>query len=197
MLKRIENYIDKLTENLDKESESSPKQADEVSRMISKYSAICAVTAMLPGYLIPGSDFIALTTIQCVMARNIAKHYGINPSFDEIKELVASVGMTLGLAFVAQQIVLSAYRTIVPYWGGVTTFGMVFSATYAVGFVIDRVYRARVRGEDLCPDSLKSIVDDLKEEGKVLAKEYNPRKMFKIAKSAWDESKEDDEDKVA
>lgn len=192
MLKRIENYIDRLTEHLDKESDSPDKKTDDVGRMISKYAAICAVTAMLPGYLIPGSDFVALTMIQCVMARNIAKHHGVNPSFDEIKELLTNIGMTLGLAFAAQQAVLSAYRTVVPYWGGVTTFGMVFSATYAVGFIIDRIYRAKENGEDLCPESLKSVVGDLKEEGKKLAKDYNPKKMYEAAKAAWDESKDDD-----
>jgi uncharacterized protein (DUF697 family) len=194
VLKRVENYIDKLTENLDKDSEHKD---DPVKSIISKYAAICAVTAMLPHSLIPGSDFVALTTIQCIMARNIAKHYGINPSFDELKELVTSLGMTLGLAFAAQQLVLSAYRTFIPYWGGVTTFGMVFSATYAIGYVIDRVYSSRVNGEDFCPENMKSILNDLKEEGKNLSKKYNPKKLKEIALKAWEDSKSNSKDKAA
>ncbi|OUR95715.1 hypothetical protein A9Q84_14535 [Halobacteriovorax marinus] len=195
MLHKIETFIKNLSEHIENDDQSS--NDDPVKKMISKYAAICAVFAMLPNSLIPGSDFVGLTLIQCVMARNIAKHYGKNPSFDELKELIKNIGMTMGLAFGAQQLVLSLYRTIVPYWGGVTTFAMVFSATYAVGYVIDCIYKSEAEGVDFCPDNMKTIIGDLKEEGKKLSKDFNPKKLFSHAKQAWSDTSKTNNDKAA
>jgi uncharacterized protein (DUF697 family) len=195
MLHKIETFIKNLSEHVENDNKSSSE--DPVKRMISKYAAICAVFAMLPTSLVPGSDFVGLTLIQCVMARNIAKHYGKNPSFDEIKELVKNIGMTMGLAFGAQQVVLSLYRTIIPYWGGVTTFALVFSATYSIGYVIDRVYKSEAEGVDFCPESMKSVIGDLKEEGKKLSKNFNPKKLFGFAKDAWRDVESKADDKAA
>jgi uncharacterized protein (DUF697 family) len=180
--------VDKLSKFLysefsDSKLKDSENVLDRVNNIIISFSCVCAVVAIMPAWLIPGADFWAISIVQTMMGLKIAEEYGKNMDRSDIIHLVKTLGLAFGLGFLGQQAVLSAYRTIVPVWGAITSFPLVFSASYVIG----KAFQYYFENEDKDLETIKkSIHKDWKKtakDGKKLAGNFK-EEVFELKDKA-------------
>src|SRR5690606_21358251 len=125
------NIISRAKERLQKEVFALEKRNDlnedqKVKQLITIFSTTCAAIAIQP---IPFADIFVLTPIQGIMGKKIAdiKGYSITEAgaVDVFKEMAGLVGLGL----LAQQLVIGAYKTVIPFLRAITTIPLVFGLT--------------------------------------------------------------------
>lgn len=141
---------------------------DKVVQLIQITSAVCAGVACQP---LPFADCFALTPIQGLMGCRIASVRGISLSQADGLALAKDIIGTIGLGIVGQQLVLGAYKTVIPFLGALTTIPLVYGTTYAIGKVMDASLRARAAHRSLSKDDLLAIFYGATAEGRALAEE--------------------------
>lgn len=151
----IENRIDLSTE-------------DKISRITHIACAACAAVAVQP---IPFADIFILTPIQAYMGSRIAAIRGVpiseSDSLQVIKEIIGAIGM----GFIAQQLALSIWKTLIPGAGGFMTIPIVYSLSYAIMRVMDAYFCAKAKNQNLSKDQIKELWKRAAEEGKERANE--------------------------
>jgi len=128
----------------------------KVKIIIRNYAIICAIIATQP---LPFADIFLLTPIQVMMGREISRIRGFNYSERDMKKTVLEISGLVGTGYLAQQGIIAAYKTFIPYLGAVTTIPLVFVATYAIGNIIDLYFMKVSDGsyieEDFKPQAKK------------------------------------------
>lgn len=165
--------IDKAKENIRKEVTEIEKRTDltddqKVTRICTIFATTCAAVAVQP---IPFADIFVLTPIQAYMGKKIADIRGFNISEAGAKEVFKELAGLVGLGFLSQQLVIGAYKTVLPFISGVTTIPLVFGLTYGMGKVMDYYFEKKIKGQKVDPEMIKRIFKQAKEEGRRKSKE--------------------------
>ncbi|MCK9521507.1 MAG: hypothetical protein M0R76_00485 [Proteobacteria bacterium] len=152
----------------DIESRTDLTDDKKAERIIVIFASVCAGVAVQP---IPFADIFILTPIQGYMATRLSAIRGEpikeKDGFTIFKEVMGLVGLGL----LAQQLIIGAYKTFIPFLGAVTTIPLVFAATYGIGKVLDAYFQARVKGKKLDKATARAIWKQAKAEGKKKGKE--------------------------
>ena len=151
--------------NIEKRTDINDKQKSE--KIIKIFSTTCAAIATQP---IPFADFFILTPIQAFMGTKIASIRGFPISESKAKEIIKELSSVIGMGFLAQQFIISGYKTFIPYLGAFTTIPMVYGMTYAMGKLMDNYFVQKIKNETIDPKKLKTIWNEVlkqkKKEGK-------------------------------
>ncbi len=146
----------------DIENRTDLSQAQKISQTIHIFSAICAGVAVQP---IPFADIFLLTPIQVYMGVRLSAVMGQPISERESSDMVKEIAGVAGMGLLAQQLVLGAYKTFLPFLGGFTTIPLVYGLTYAIGRVMEQYLMARQKNQKLSPDRIKELWQQFKREG--------------------------------
>lgn len=119
---------------LDIEKRTDLSADQKVNQIIVIFSSVCAGIAIQP---IPFADFFILTPIQAFMGSRISAIRGIPLAEKEVSDIVKEIVGAVGMGLLAQQLVIGAFKTFLPFLGGFMTIPVVFGATYAIGKVMD------------------------------------------------------------
>ncbi|WP_053976572.1 YcjF family protein [Mangrovimonas xylaniphaga] len=165
--------IDKAKDNLKREVLDIEKRTDltndqKVTRICTVFATSCAAVAVQP---IPFADIFVLTPIQAFMGKKIADIRGFNITEAGAKEIFKEIAGLVGLGFLSQQLVIGAYKTVLPFISGVTTIPLVFGLTYGMGKVMDYYFEKKIKGQKIDPEMIKIIFKQAKAEGKEKSKE--------------------------
>ena len=136
-------------------------QEKKVALIIHTTSLICGVIAAQP---IPFADVFVLTPIQLVMVTYLNKAIGNPYEKSKMNEILTSLLAIMGWGVLAQQLILGAYKTIVPFVAGITTIPLVYGATYALGTGAKILIEAKKNDIKVAEDELKKIISLAKKE---------------------------------
>jgi uncharacterized protein (DUF697 family) len=100
------------------------------------------------------------------MGTRIANIYGINIKEQDGIKIVKQIGGTVGLGFLAQQLAIGAYKTVLPFLGAVTTIPLVYGLTYGIGQVMDVYFKNQAEGKKFDKQEMKNIWKEKFREGK-------------------------------
>jgi len=146
--------------------------AIEINNTIKKYSAICAALAIQP---IPFADIFILTPTQILMGKKIADIRGYEIKENSIELILKEISGIIGMGIIAQQLVIGAYKTFLPFFGAVTTIPVVYGLTFGIGKSMDYYITAKMNGQQINKSELEKIFKSSREigerEGKLREKE--------------------------
>ncbi|MFQ3676129.1 MAG: hypothetical protein SNJ64_06290 [Endomicrobiia bacterium] len=150
----LEEQLKSLLEdkNLDKET--------KINRMIHLTGVICGVISLQP---IPIADILILTPIQIVMVLYIGKAMGFEISFSRATGILTEILGVIGLGMLSQNLVLLAYKTIIPYFGGTFTLPFVWAATFGIGTVAKEYYKLKKGMKKLTSEEDKRLKKEFRE----------------------------------
>lgn len=126
----------------------------EINNTIKKYSAICAALAIQP---IPFADIFILTPTQILMGKKIADLRGYEIKENSIELILKEISGTIGMGIIAQQLVIGAYKTFLPFFGAVTTIPVVYGLTFGIGKAMDYYITAKINGKHINKSELEKI----------------------------------------
>ncbi len=155
------------SEVLDIESRTDLTADEKVSRIIVIFSSVCAGIAIQP---IPFADIFILTPIQAFMGARISAIRGIPLAEKDVTEVLKEIAGVVGLGLLAQQLVIGAYKTFLPFLGGFMTIPVVFGLTYAIGQVMDQYFIRRAKGERMNKEEIKKAWERAKKAGEAEGK---------------------------
>lgn len=135
----------------------------KVSIIIHATSLVCALVAAQP---IPFADIFILTPIQLVMVTYLNKIIGNPYKSSELKEIITSLFAIVGWGVLAQQLVLGAYKTIIPFLGAITTIPLVYAATFALGNGARVMIESKLSDRKLSDTHLRYLVKSAQAEAK-------------------------------
>ena len=165
----IRNAKAKLKKEVsDIENRTDLTDEEKVSQIIKVFSIFCAAIAVQP---IPFADIFVLTPIQGYMGKKLADVRGYNITEAGATEVFKELAGLVGLGFLAQQLAIGAYKTVLPFLGGITTIPLVFGLTFGMGRVIDYYFVKKMRGEKIDKEALQNVFRQARAEGKNVAKE--------------------------
>tara|TARA_R110000868_G_scaffold361299_1_gene623277 strand:+ start:268 stop:831 length:564 start_codon:yes stop_codon:yes gene_type:complete len=170
---KASDVISKAKEKLRKEVSDIENRTDltdqqKVDKVITIFSTFCAAIAVQP---IPFADIFVLTPIQGYMGKKIADIRGYNISEAGAKEVFKELAGLVGLGFLAQQLAIGAYKTVLPFLGAITTIPLVFGLTFGMGRVVDYYFTKKIKGEKITKNDLKNVMKKAKAESKDVMKE--------------------------
>lgn len=144
----------------------------EINNTIKKYSAICAGLAIQP---IPFADIFILTPTQILMGKKIADLRGYEIKENSIEIILKEISGIIGMGIIAQQLVIGAYKTFLPFFGAITTIPVVYGLTYGIGKSMDYYINTKINGKPINKSELEKIFKSSREigerEGKLKEKE--------------------------
>ncbi len=135
----------------------------KISIIIHATSLICAIVAAQP---LPFADIFFLTPIQVIMVTAMSRVLGDPIDKNNPKEIVASVAAVVGWGVLAQQLILAGYKTIIPFFGALTTIPVVYAATFGLGCAARAVLEARRRDQSISDEEIRKIKEDAEEKAK-------------------------------
>jgi uncharacterized protein (DUF697 family) len=163
-----------LTDRLKREIFEIEKRTDlnteeKVSRITHISCVTCAGIAVQP---IPFADIFILTPIQAYMGSRIASIRGVPISESEAATVIKEIIGVIGMGFMAQQIAIGIWKTLIPGAGGFMTLPIVYGLTYAIMRVMDAYFQAKAANRKLSPDEIKSMWKNAKTEGEKRGRQH-------------------------
>lgn len=134
----------------------------EINNSIKKYSAICAALAIQP---IPFADIFILTPAQILMGKKIADLRGYEIKENTIESILKEISSIIGMGIIAQQLIIGAYKTVLPFLGGITTIPAVYGLTYGIGKTMDYYILAKINGKQINKIEIDKIFKSSREIG--------------------------------
>lgn len=126
----------------------------EINNTIKNYSAICAALAIQP---VPFADIFILTPTQILMGKKIASLRGYEIKENSIESILKEISGIIGMGIIAQQLVIGAYKTFLPFLGGFTTIPVVYGLTYGIGKTMDYYILAKINGTQINKREIEKI----------------------------------------
>lgn len=162
-----QGFMSSVREKLQREISSIEKRDNlsddqKVNQITIVFSSICAGVAIQP---IPFADIFVLTPIQAYMGTRISAIRGMPLSEKEVGEVLKEIAGAVGLALLAQQLALGAYKTILPVLAGFTTIPLVFGLSYGIGKVMDVYFINRAKGKRMSPEEIRAVWGQARKEG--------------------------------
>ncbi|MDV3002575.1 MAG: hypothetical protein N5P05_004230 (plasmid) [Chroococcopsis gigantea SAG 12.99] len=136
---------------------------DKLTVIIHLTSLTCAVVAVQP---IPFADLFILSPIQVVMVTMMSRVLGNPLGKQGPEELIASIVGVVGWGVLAQQLVLGAYKTVIPFLGAITTVPLVYAATMGLGYAAKAILEARVKDQKISDEELREIGKQAEQKAK-------------------------------
>lgn len=134
----------------------------EINNTIRNYSGICAVLAIQP---IPFADIFILTPTQILMGKKIAFLRGYEIKENSIEGILKEISGIIGMGVIAQQLVIGAYKSFLPFLGGITTIPVVYGLTYGIGKTMDYYIVAKINGRQINKNEIEKIFKTSREIG--------------------------------
>jgi uncharacterized protein (DUF697 family) len=180
--KSLENWKKNSIENL-KDSTSICKKNNqiesEINNTIRNYSISCAVLAIQP---IPFADIFILTPTQILMGKKIASLRGYEIKENSIESILKEISGIIGMGIIAQQLVIGAYKTFLPFFGGITTIPVVYGLTYGIGKTMDYYIVAKINGTQINKSEIEKIFKASREIGERVGKSQEKEIQAKAKK---------------
>jgi uncharacterized protein (DUF697 family) len=126
----------------------------EIVDTIHLYSGICSLIAIQP---IPFADIFILTPTQILMGSEIAKIRGYEISDNSVEIIFKEITGIIGLGIIAQQLSIGAYKTFLPFLGGITTIPLVYGLTFGIGKVVDYYIITKLNGSEIDHKEIQNI----------------------------------------
>jgi uncharacterized protein (DUF697 family) len=146
----------------------------EINNTIRNYSGYCAVLAIQP---VPFADIFILTPIQILMGKKIASLRGYEIKENSIESILKEISSIIGMGILAQQLVIGAYKTFLPFLGGITTIPVVYGLSYGIGKTMDYYIIAKINGTQINKREIEKIFKSSREigerEGKLKEKDIH------------------------
>jgi len=157
------NWQRSLKRNLTEVEKRTDLTDDQKVALVTRLcSAACAAVAIQP---IPFADFFVLTPMQMYAGSRIAAIRGVRIGERGVHTVVKEIMGAIGLGLVGQQLVVGAYKTIVPVLGALTTIPLVYGATTAICAVMDAYFKAAARGVSVSPEDMRRTWEREKARG--------------------------------
>ena len=166
LINNAKQKIKKEVSDIENRTDLSDQQ--KIDQIITVFSTFCAAIAVQP---IPFADVFVLTPIQGYMGKKLADIRGYNISEAGAKEVFKELAGLVGLGFLAQQLAIGAYKTVLPFLGAITTIPLVFGLTFGMGRVMDYYFIKKIKGEKIDKETLQNIFKKARAEGKTRSKE--------------------------
>ncbi len=167
----VKEYEQKLTRITDALVQDPSIDKDlKVKLIIHSTALICAIVAVQP---IPFADLFILTPIQLIMVTSLNRILGNPFEKSSANEILVSLLGIVGWGTLAQQLILGAYKTVVPFLGGVTTIPLVYAATFALGMAAKVLIVARKNDQEISNDTIKAIFKKAKAEAELEQKKLS------------------------
>ena len=163
----------KVEQDLNEIKNSDAPEDIRVGKIITYTAATCGALAMANP--LPLSDFFVLTPIQCVMVANIGKIKGFELSMERSKEIIFEMLTTVGWGLLAQHMIVSAYKTFLPFLGGALSFPLVYGFTYAIGQISDYYFDNKRSGKEIDKKVFQEIWKQLYKQGVDKGKEVDKK----------------------
>lgn len=176
----IQNNFTPKPEKSDIDINSNTTSDIEVLNIIQFYSGVCAVIAIQP---IPFADIFILTPTQIIMGNKIAKARGYEISENSIKNILKEISGIIGMGVIAQQLIIGAYKTFLPFLGGITTIPVVYGLTFGIGKVMDFYILANINGEMINKSDVANLFKISQKEGKQEGKQRENQIIAESKKS--------------
>lgn len=161
--KGSESITDRLKREIFEIEKRTDLSAEEkVSRITHITCATCAGVAVQP---IPFADIFILTPIQAYMGSRIAAIRGVPISESEASTIIKEILGVIGMGFMAQQIAIGIWKTIIPGAGGFMTIPIVYGLSYAIMRVMDAYFVAKAGNRRLSESEIKNIWKHAKAQG--------------------------------
>lgn len=176
-----QNPLDRIKAELKKnlteiENREDLSKDEKIARIIHTFSAVCSAVAIQP---IPFADIIILTPIQAYMGSRLAAIHGVPVTDAGITSNITDLLKTAGMGLIAQQLAIGAYKTGLPGLGGFMTIPLVYGLTYAIGNVLNVMFKTRSKGRELSDQEKKELFRDFLKEGKRKGKDKDNREDIK------------------
>jgi uncharacterized protein (DUF697 family) len=104
------------------------------------------------------------------MGEKIGKIRGYSLLNNSPSNILKEITGALGLGILAQQIAIGAYKTIIPFYGAVTTIPMVYGLTYGIGQVMDYYILTKMSNSIPNKEEMKKIYKQSEKEGEKIGK---------------------------
>lgn len=157
------SILDKLKREIFEIEKRTDLTTDEkIKRITHICCATCAGVAVQP---IPFADILVLTPIQAYMGSRIAAIRGIPISESEASTIIKEILGVIGMGFMAQQIAIGIWKTLIPGAGGFMTIPIVYGLTFAIMRVMDAYLAAKAANRKLSAAEIKALWKNAKSEG--------------------------------
>ena len=164
--KNIKDYLDRHLLDIESREDISIKEKSD--KIIHLFCATCGAVATQP---LPGFDIFFLTPIQFYMATRLSAIHDISLKKATMWEILTDIGKVVGLGYLAMHLIVAGYKTIIPFFGNVSTVPMVYGMTYAIGRILNEMYIRRSKNKDqMTNKEIKEMFKKLKKEGLSLGK---------------------------
>jgi uncharacterized protein (DUF697 family) len=114
---------------------------------------------------IPFADIFILTPTQIIMGKKIASLRGYEVKDSSIEKILKEISGIIGMGVLAQQVVIGAYKTFLPFMGGITTIPVVYGLTYGIGKTMDYYIVAKINGKQINKSEVERIFKNSREFG--------------------------------
>ena len=105
------------------------------------------------------------------MATRLSAIHDLSLKKATIWEILTDIGKVVGLGYLAMHLIVAGYKTIIPFFGNVSTVPMVYGMTYAIGRILNEMYIRRSKNKDqMTNKEIKEMFKKLKKEGLSLGK---------------------------
>ena len=169
----IRNIPQKIKDSLDRhlldiESREDISIKEKSDKIIHLFCATCAAISVQP---IPFADTYILTPLQAYMASRLASIHGVPFTKATKWEIFSDFAKFAGLGFLAQQLVLIGYKTILPGWGSIVSIPVVYGMTFAIGSILNEMFLRRSKNKDkMTKKEMEKMWKEMKKEGLNLGK---------------------------
>lgn len=156
-------YLEKAEQYFSKVDLGGLTTEEKVGKVITYTSATCGAVALQP---FPVADFFLLTPIQVVMVMKIGQLMGYEVSKREAKEVLYEIVGVVGWGLLARTLIVTGYKTFIPFLGGLLSFPLVYGATYALGKSAEYYYTRKIEGKPIDINDFKVLWHNATEEGR-------------------------------
>ena len=146
-----QNFISLLKETITKnltdiEARDDCSTAEQSSRIIHIFSALCAVAALQP---VPFADILLLVPLQIYMAARLIAVHGVSGYEKSLREKMTAFSSIVAMVILAQQVALGLYKTALSFPASFALMPLIYGLTYAIGKVLDSLFIRHVKEHNL------------------------------------------------
>lgn len=165
-MSKFDDLKEKILNQLDVSSIKNKQQ--KIEQIIIVSSGLSAGVAVQP---LPFADFPILTTIESYMVVKIGEVYGFNFTLERSADILKELAGVIGIGWLAKNLILTGYKTIIPFAGGFFTIPLVFGSCYAIGKVADYYFKCKSDNVPFDENFAKKLFEKAKKEGEEKGKD--------------------------
>lgn len=137
-----------------------PEERRKISKDLVTMSSFGAAAATLVP--IPGSDFVAVTSVQAAMVGAVGRVFGRELSIAQTKDIVLELAAVCGMGLIAQKGFATLSKILLPGLGGMLAAPYAFAVTYGMGNAAMTYFE----NKDFTKETIKRVYEEAVAEGK-------------------------------